>query len=615
MLTNQYEVEKYIKVTADRANLKVVWNDEGIAATDGKTVWLPKINGDTTQEQADAMISLVAHEATHVLHSDFALLRDKQLTPDTSFLGAVLNAIEDDGVDAINASQFAGDRMVRNDHVSRLVEGIAANLDAAVLKNAGKPLNSEAQKMISNLVFSVDGRSDIYPSLSGVVRGLEKHLDEEGKGYVKKLIDGNYAAEVRKLRADHSTKRTEGAYKLARRIIEEVYNLDADEEEQKAKAAAQAKADAKGEGAGEGKKGEKGKGKGKGAGKDGKDPNKALFGELGKPDGDGEMRTEDAQAIYKFFTEDTHEEFIEQTVKGANLHITYNNDRATDAGSYSPTPLNDTIIINYPTGKTNYPRISADANGARSGYADIATETDGFANKVRRLVQIRARDRMQYGTKKGRLHAGAAYRVVLKNAPGFNEKVFKKPIVSETLDSAVMVLGDISGSMSGSKMEHQISAFLQLNQAIGNALHIPVAMVGFTEHSARNAMFIWRRFEDNTLSNEKLKKRMLHSAQYMSQNCDGDSILYGYTMLKQRKEKRKILLVLSDGSPASSKRGDVDAYTAQLIAQLERDRSVDIYAIGILDDNVKRLYKNHRVIGSATELESALLSIIERKLV
>jgi len=608
MLTNQYEVEKYIKVTADRADLKVVWNDEGVAATDGKTVWLPKINGSTTQEQADAMISLVAHEATHVLHSDFTLLKEKQLSPDTSFLGAVLNAVEDDGVDAINASQFAGDRMVRNDHVTRLVESIAANLDAAVLKNDGKPLNSEAQKMVSNLVFSVEGRSDIYPSLSGVVGALEKHLDDEGKEYVRKLRSGNYAAEVRKLRADHTTKRTLGAYHLARRIIDEVYGIDPDEEEQKAKKAAEAKAAA----GGAGDKESKGKGKGKGEG-DGEEDGKALFGELGK--GGGELRTEQAQAVYKFFTEDSHEEFIEASVKGADLHIHYERDRATGAGSYAPTPLQQTIIINYPTGQSNYARISATPDNGRAGYTDIPTETDGFANKVRRLVQIRARDRMQYGTKKGRLHAGAAYRVVLKNAAGFNERVFKKPIVSETLDSAVMVLGDISGSMSGSKMEHQISAFLQLNQAIGNALHIPVAMLGFTEHERRNAMFIWRRFEDSTLSNEKLKKRMLHSAKYMSQNCDGDSILYGYTLLKQRKEKRKILLVLSDGSPASSKAGDVDDYTAQLIRQLERDRSVDIYAIGILDNNVERLYKNHRVIHSATELESALLSIIERKLV
>jgi hypothetical protein len=125
MLTNQYEVEKYIKVTADRANLKLVWSDEGVAATDGSTVWLPKITGSTTQDQADAMISLVAHESTHVLHSNFKLLKDKQLSAETSFLGLMLNAIEDDGIDAINSRQFAGDRMVRDGHVSKLVAGQA----------------------------------------------------------------------------------------------------------------------------------------------------------------------------------------------------------------------------------------------------------------------------------------------------------------------------------------------------------------------------------------------------------------------------------------------------------------------------------------------------------
>jgi cobalamin biosynthesis protein CobT len=377
-----------------------------------------------------------------------------------------------------------------------------------------------------------------------------------------------------------------------------VYGLDADKEEEQAQQAAKAKAAAGGKGDG----GDKEKGEGDGA---------ELFASMGK-DGD-KPRTEAATAVYKFFTEDSHEEFIEGKVKG-DLYLKYEHD-TSDLCGYTPTPWDRTYVIDYPAGKSNHHAYSATPSVAGTNrYKDVPCETDGFANKVRRLVQIRSKARMQYGTKKGALHPASAYRVVLKDAPGYNEKVFKKRIVSETLDSAIMILGDISGSMSGDKMEHQISAFMQLNQAIGNALHIPVALIGFTEHDRRNTMFVWRRFDDNALSNEKLKLRMRHSSQYMSQNCDGDSILYGYTLLKRRKEKRKILLVLSDGSPASSKGGDVDAYTRQLVKRIEADRSVDVYAIGILDDNVKRIYKNNRVIKNASELESALLSIIERKL-
>jgi cobalamin biosynthesis protein CobT len=242
--------------------------------------------------------------------------------------------------------------------------------------------------------------------------------------------------------------------------------------------------------------------------------------------------------------------------------------------------------------------------------------SDGFAQKVRRILQIRAKGRVQYGTKTGSLHAGNLFRLRVDGASHeYQQRIFKKRIVSDVLDSAVSVLVDTSGSMSGEKYACAITAAVHLSGTIGNTLHIPTEIIGFTEVEYRNTMFIHRTFDKKLLSKEALTSSLTKASSWMNQNCDGDSVLFAASRLLQRKEKRKLLIVLSDGSPASSKPGDVMGYTMDIVRQLDSVPALDIVGIGIQDDNVTRIYKQHHVIHEAHEIESALLSIIERKLI
>lgn len=127
-------------------------------------------------------------------------------------------------------------------------------------------------------------------------------------------------------------------------------------------------------------------------------------------------------------------------------------------------------------------------------------------------------------------------------------------------------------------------------------------------------MFVIRNHNTSTLSREQLLGRMEATTEYMYQNCDGDSVLYAYHRLAARKEKRKLLIVLSDGSPASSRGGDVDAFTRKVVTGIQDGKQVQIVGIGICDRNVSRIYKEHYVINRADEIETALLKVIEKKI-
>jgi cobalamin biosynthesis protein CobT len=96
------------------------------------------------------------------------------------------------------------------------------------------------------------------------------------------------------------------------------------------------------------------------------------------------------------------------------------------------------------------------------------------------------------------------------------------------------------------------------------------------------------------------------------QNADGESIMWAFKDLILRPEQRKILIVLSDGSPSSDRGGDCFTYTKDVIAMASKH--VETYGIGIMDDSVQRLYPEYTVLNRAEELESCLLDLIKTKI-
>jgi cobalamin biosynthesis protein CobT len=244
---------------------------------------------------------------------------------------------------------------------------------------------------------------------------------------------------------------------------------------------------------------------------------------------------------------------------------------------------------------------------------------ENFAQQVRKLIQIRSKAQMQYGVKKGKLDQSRLSRICF-DAPGFNQRVFKNKIENKILDAAITVLVDMSGSMGGSKVQYALASTLLVNE-VCSTLNIPIEILGFTDGYTPGmdiapVMFVYKNFSDLKIDNERIKGCLSISSLYMYGNPDGENILWAHNRLVRRKEKKKLLIVMSDGSPAASKSSvGLESFTLKAIREIENSKNVDIYGLGLCSNSVEYFYKAHSVVNNPEDIPSKLLELIERKIV
>jgi cobalamin biosynthesis protein CobT len=173
---------------------------------------------------------------------------------------------------------------------------------------------------------------------------------------------------------------------------------------------------------------------------------------------------------------------------------------------------------------------------------------------------------------------------------------------------AVMVLGDCSGSMQGKEYDCMAAGAILLNEAI-TPLGIPCNISLFTD-DYKSRHFIVKDFEERRHRNDLLKD-FYKVQSHMGCNSDGEAVLWAYKLLKQRKEERKLLIVLSDGLPASTASGDAFTYTQDVVAMVSKD--IECYGIGIQSNSVRQFYPDHTVLNDPSELEDCLLEVIKQR--
>jgi cobaltochelatase CobT len=97
----------------------------------------------------------------------------------------------------------------------------------------------------------------------------------------------------------------------------------------------------------------------------------------------------------------------------------------------------------------------------------------------------------------------------------------------------------------------------------------------------------------------------------LKENIDGESLLWAYRRLQARREERRILVVVSDGTPmdeatlAATSHDYLDLHLKDVVTAIERDAAVKLAAIGIGVD-VSQFYSNATRIASIEDLGPAL---------
>ena len=633
MLTDIYDIQAYAATltkharTVDGKNFVVKFDGNGgpprTRVTESSVeIILPKMNAKMSDRDANLARWYMVHEIAH--HTEgpeiFDIMNDNALDPEKSPLAGVLNCFEDGRIEKSDSQKYAGDAKVFSSAMDTMLSEMLPKL-----KKEDTLKNPEMQKLAACTIAELEARSDWNFGAANNYHDMEELLGEEGKDALKKLRDSGMVDVLRNLKSEHES------LEAAKKAYELVWEESADDhiEEQKEQQK-QEQGEGDGDSDGEGSEGSEGDGEGKGKdakGKGSKGEGKGEQQGKGKGERVNELESDGGTVNYLDLLNSKAPSNDEDgpSASGITLDYTEYMSKGYD-GAYEPTPLKDVRVAWFHKNKYSHSDMASGGRGGR--YEDqIQRECDevharhgepgkGFGNKVRRHLQILAQSRYVGGHRRGKLHRKSAYKIGVPQVGNgeWNSKVFRQKHKQDILDVAVCVLTDFSGSMMGSKVAHAIDSAILLNNSIGTSLHIPLQLLTFTE--ARNNCFIGvvKDFDDR-IPEEKVREYMLKSGNYMSGNPDGDAVMWAYKALRGRKEKRKILIVLSDGSPASSRPGDDMAFVKTVVKEIEDEGVVEIVGLGIKDRNVKHIYSQNETIKKADELENAVLNLVKKQII
>ena len=277
-----------------------------------------------------------------------------------------------------------------------------------------------------------------------------------------------------------------------------------------------------------------------------------------------------------------------------------------------------------------------------SAVATLAHETAHvIQGEVERIFRARSATRWNPGQRRGKISRNSLHRACIGD-----DRVFRQKIVTTNREIAVQLVIDCSGSMWGRKLEYASVAAYMLASVL-DRINVPCEIVGFTTMNgavaghlsntdwralqkhfhaswgemnygryAPTCLYVFkdfaRRFDDKA---KKTLGFLPSSHGFMSGNVDGESIEQSAMRMRLRKEPRKVMIVMSDGQPACD--GDFVLGQRKLKQVVEdiNASGIEIYGLGLMDNSVKNYYPKNEVIGTANEIPTKVLALIQQLLV
>jgi len=595
MLTQSIEVMRYIRASAGRQGISVVFEDINQPRHDGKTIYLPKITSLTTDIELKEMMASVDHEVAHDRYSSFVVLKEKSPDP-KSLLLFVWNFLEDSRINNIEAREYQGFRENWDESSAILIDKI--------FSRAKKEGTTISKLTTSLLYWESNVSAGVFPTIEFITSKTKpnKKVLDVLNNFTDRLINCHFILD-KKLG-------TESTHSLAVDILEKLQKECGEEFKPKPKPTT-------------GTEDEGGKDSALTSSKE------SGGGEEKSDKDDPSSKRDDEYKIInlKLTEEDLAKFSITLPEHGEEMGKTGINFEPVGSSEnhWDITDYNKFIVVDYPKslGDKKYLEPSSKTKEFLKEYEARVepklVSQENFAQQVRKLIQIRSKAQMQYGVKRGKLDQSRLSRICFK-APGFNERVFKNKIENKILDAAVTVLVDMSGSMGGTKVQYALASTLLVNE-VCSTLNIPVEILGFTDGYNASmeiapVMFVYKNFSDLRIDNERIKGCFSMSSLFMYGNPDGENILWAHDRLVKRKEKKKLMIVMSDGSPAATKSSiGLENFTLKAIREIEASKNVDIYGLGLCSNAVEYFYKSRSVVNNPEDIPSKLLELIERKIV
>lgn len=171
-------------------------------------------------------------------------------------------------------------------------------------------------------------------------------------------------------------------------------------------------------------------------------------------------------------------------------------------------------------------------------------------------------------------------------------RIFRKTHTGTATDTAVFLLGDVSGSMGGDKIRISNQSMYACALAMQRIPGIDVAVGAFPGQQ------MVLRFGERAQQHERRFDLAVHGCTPLH-----EGVLMAQTALSFSRKPRKILMVLTDGEP--------DDYTlAQASLDHVEESGIELFAIGIQTDAVKDLFQKWTVVNQVDDLPAAMMSML-----
>lgn len=249
-----------------------------------------------------------------------------------------------------------------------------------------------------------------------------------------------------------------------------------------------------------------------------------------------------------------------------------------------------------------------------------------IAKDLERAIASKNRTMFIPGQKKGKVHGPSLYRLNMND-----DRVFRQKDEKRAVNACVQLAVDMSGSMSGERIHMAAMAAYTMAKAL-DAIKVPCIVTGFTtgtmprgswhnESASRpftrfESLFLpilkgWNRKADSLETRRNLGHVM--KGVPLLNNVDGESIRSLSRHFNDRKEDRKIMIVLSDGEPHAVGRGFANDLR-KAVGDIEQT-GIDLYGVGIQTTAPKRFYTKSVVIHNLPDLGKELIRLIAGSLI
>jgi len=614
-------LERIARIITQQYGVQILF--EGSQAyTNGKKIVLPALPKEGVDaEFASDIQGYLDHEAAHCIFSDFTVMHKIK----SQYHHYLSNHCEDARIEVLMVKKYSG---------------CSLHLD---------PLNDKWNKITIAKWDTLDRLTRAALTVRAIMEGHSPTIDAD----LLPLFTSKVMVLSKLLRKAATTLQV---IKICGAIIKEFDSQVGEQEKQKQEKKEEKKKQKQKQEEGKGEKSESGKGKsedqdgkaGEGQGEkddgEGKDDDKkdGEAGGEGKPEGESkDGKGEQGKASGVSAAEE--KELLNESPAPANngqvqsreMNKFEPSSEATDIHSFMDKEIKEKIEEQKPAATRSYdfenvahvPASTAedvlydrtkDGPKVRPEYQALKREINSSITKtvieLERMLKVKENARTVFDQERGALNRARLHSLITD--PNFRRPFTAKTRV-ETTNVSIMFLCDVSGSMrEGDKMERLRETVAILGESL-KQLRIEFEVIGFTTGTTTK----FPSYDARLTRHESLQHYLYKSFESedmapiinmtpMGCNCDGESLRFAARRLSERRTKRKIMFVLSDGFPNPSCGGTRiravwNADLKKAVAEVSKF-GIEVVGFGILTDAVKNFYKDYVVIQDVTSLLTAV---------